>query len=191
MSDVDFMPDDDSNFGDEGFRVDFSNVETRNFDPLPPGKYLVAVTDMERFVVASGKNEGAPRVSGEFTVQEPEMGRVRDADSMEWKEVKTAERKLWSNFMPTVATTLFNLKGFLAALGDDVSGSLTFVPEEIMQRPFESRLLVVTVKTKPASKDKNTGTEYDARSEIKSFAPASTWKPRTASGDSSAESLLP
>jgi hypothetical protein len=174
-----------SDNGSTGFRVDFTNVETKNFDPVPTGKYLLAVTDYEVKEIQSGENKGQPNVQFEFTIQQPEM----------IGQMKVAERKLWNSFFPTNPKTLWNLKGFMEALGDDVSGALNFNPDEIMQRDYESRLIVAKVKIQPARKDPNDPTkEYDARNQIGQFYPASTWKGvpgGTAVASSGSDSLLP
>jgi uncharacterized protein DUF669 len=166
------------------FRVDFTNVETKNFDPVPTGKYLLAITDYElKECSEQSKNPGKPLVQHEFTIQEPhEIGGV-----------KVAERKLWTNFMPTIENTLWRLKNFLEALGDDVSGGLNYDPEEILARPYEKRLLVAKVSLQGPRKDKNSGKTYDERNEIKTFYLASTWKNGTpvSAGSGANNSLLP
>jgi len=165
------------------FRVDFTNVESRSFDPVPTGKYLLAVTDYEVKEIQSGANKGQPNVQFEFTIQQPEM----------IGQVKVGERKLWNSFFPTNPKTLWNLKGFLEALGDDVSEQVNFDPDEIMTRDYESRLVVAKVKIQPARKDPNDPTkEYDARNQIAQFYAVSTWKGATGGAVASgSDSLLP
>jgi hypothetical protein len=167
----------------DGFRVDFSNVETRNFDPLPTGKYLLAATDYELGEIQNGDNAGQPKVVFEFTIQEPEMV----------GKMKAADRKLWTNFFPTLPKTLFSIKGFMAALGYEVEGrEVNFRPNEIMERSFDDRLLVGKVKSTPARKDKTTGQEYAPRNEIQQFYPASDWSGRAAASvQTGGGSLLP
>lgn len=165
------------------FSVDFSNVEDKNFDPVPSGKYLLAVTDYEvKECGPNAKNAGAPLVQFEFVIQEPhEIGGV-----------KVAGRKLWTNVMPTVENVLWRLKNFMSALEYDVDGEINFNPAEICARPYEERLLVAKVVLQGARKDKESGKEYDERNEIKTFYKASTWKGGGASSAGSADkSLLP
>lgn len=168
------------------FRVDFSDVETKNFDPVPAGRYLFAVTDYEvKECGPNSKNPGAPLIQHEFTLQEPYE--IKDFG-------KVAERKVWTNFMPTIPTTLFRLKNFLEALGDDVSGELNYDPIEICSRPLERRLLVAKLSVKPARKDAQSGKTYDERNDIKSFYHAVTWKGAGADSTGAAtgsKSLLP
>jgi Protein of unknown function (DUF669) len=165
---------------DMGFRVDFTHVETKSFDPVPRGKYLLAIVDYETTEIKSGDNAGEPRVNVEFKVQEP----------TEIKGTKVVDRSLFEGFMPTLGTTLWRLKGFLAALGDDVSGALVFNMTEIMDREFERRLIVGKVRIQPERKNPTTGEVYDARNQISEFYPASTWKPPTAASGGG-NSLLP
>lgn len=164
------------------FRVDFSNVEDKNFDPVPTGKYLLAVTDYEvKECGPESKNAGAPLIQFEFVIQQPEkIG-----------EQKVADRKLWTNMMPTVANVLWRLKNFLGALGDDVDGELNFNPSEIVARPYEQRLLVAKVQVQPKRKDPKTGKEYDERNEIKTFYKAETWDGAATASSAGSKSLLP
>lgn len=163
------------------FSVDFTNVEEKNFDPVPSGRYLLAVTDFEvKECSENSKNPGAPLVQFEFVIQEPH----------EINGQKVEGRKLWTNIMPTVETILWRMKNFMRALGDDVDGKINFNPAEICSRPLEKRLLVAKITVQGKRKDEKTGKEYDERNEIKTFYPASTWTGGgvTASADTS---LLP
>jgi hypothetical protein len=166
------------------FSIDFTNVETRNFDPMPLGKYLVAVTDFEaKECGPNSKNAGAPLHQFEFTVQEP-----KEVDGYG----KVEGRKLWSNMMPTVSATLFNLKGFLGALGYDVEGKLDYNPTRILAAPFEERLLVVKVVIQgPRQDPRDPSKTYDARNEIKAYFPAESWDGVKASATNESKSLLP
>lgn len=84
-----------------GFKVNFSETETNNFEAIPRGTYPVKITDGE--VKESGpnaKNPGSEYIKFEFTVQEgPYEG-----------------RKLWAN-ASLLPHALFTLKGILAASG--------------------------------------------------------------------------
>jgi hypothetical protein len=156
----------DSDGGEDEFRIDFTNVKARDFDPVPIGKYLVAVTDYDRRMTGEGaKNPNQPMFNFEFTIQQPdEVGKM-----------KVAERKLWTNFMPTIETTLGILKAFLGALGDNVDGELSFRPNEILARDFEDRLLVVKVGIQPQRKSNDGQKTYEASNNIKGYYHKSTW----------------
>jgi hypothetical protein len=168
-----------------GFKVDFTNVETKNFDPVPKGKYLLAVTDFEVLEIKDGKNAGQPRVSVEFTTQAPEM--VGD--------IKIGAKKQWANFYPTLPATLFMLKGFLEALGIDCSGEWDFDMNDILARDYDQRLVVGNIVIQPERENKSKpGETYPAKNEIKTFYPASTWKGDSGSGEATpaaSKSLLP
>jgi hypothetical protein len=168
MTEPDFGngPVDSDGVGDEEFRIDFTNVKARDFDPIPVGKYLVAVTDFEKRMTGEGaKNPNQPMYNFEFVVQQPE----------EIGAMKVAERKLWTNFMPTIETTLGILKAFLGALGDNVDGELSFRPAEILQRDFENRLLVVKVGIQPQRKSPDGSKTYEASNNIKGYYHKDTW----------------
>lgn len=175
------LPNNDDQTMQTSFHVDFSNVESRSFDPIPAGKYLVMVMDFEiRQTSDKAKNPNQPMIQHEFRIQEPTQVGDRKVHNV----------PLWTNFMPTIETTLFRLKGFLEALGDDVSGGLNYDPTEIMARPPERRLLVAKVKIQPERKDGDK--TYDARNEIQGFAHVSSWnRGAAASGASGSQSLLP
>jgi hypothetical protein len=99
-----------------GFKVDFSSTEVRDFEPLPSGKYHVAVTDGD--LKESGpkaKNPGSEYISWEFTVQDGEY----------------ENRKLWTN-ASLLPQALFTLKGLLAATGFDVDGELDFDIDDVI-----------------------------------------------------------
>lgn len=164
------------------FKVDFTNVESKSFDPVPSGKYLLAVTGFDEGETSdTAKNPNQPLINFEFTIQEPEtIGKT-----------KVAERKLWTNILPTVESVLWRLKNFMEALdGRTYDGPIDFNPAEICARPYEQRLVVAKVTYVPTRKDKSTGREYDERNEVKTFYAASTWKnpfgaPNAASGSTS------
>ena len=100
-----------------GLRVNFSDTETRDFDPIKPGVYRALVTDGElREAGPNAKHPGSQYINWEFTVQdEPYVG-----------------RKQWMN-TTLVPDALFGLKELLAATGKfDVDGELDFdIPDVI------------------------------------------------------------
>src|SRR6266480_7795544 len=75
----------------DGIRVNFSGKEAdaapRDVEPMPTGKYLCAITDVELCYSTSEKNNGKPYYSIEFTVQDDMRGGLYK------------ERKCWSNVM--------------------------------------------------------------------------------------------
>lgn len=83
------------------FKVDFSGVETGDFDALPSGTYHVKITDGElREAGENAKNPGSQFINWEFTVQAGEF----------------AERKLWTN-SSLLPQALFRLKQMFKATG--------------------------------------------------------------------------
>src|SRR6266481_1489533 len=151
----------------DGFRVDFTNVEVKDFEPVPTGRYLFVADDYETGEVSeNAKNPGQPKVTFTFKIQEPVTltnGR------------NILNKNIWCNFFPTLESTLFMLKGFMGALGYDVSGEIRFKPQEIMERSFDDRLFVAKAKFVGEKKNKDTGETYNAKNEINAFWPASTW----------------
>lgn len=94
-----------------GLRVNFSDTETRDFSPIPPGVYTALVTDGElREAGPNAKHPGSQYINWEFTIQdEPHVG-----------------RKQWMN-TSLVPDALFGLKDLLAATGKfEVDGELDF-----------------------------------------------------------------
>jgi len=85
-----------------GFRVNFSDVESKSFDPVPAGTYHVKITDGELKETSGGGKlpGGTPMINWEFTIQNgPYEG-----------------RRLWTNTV-IHERTLFNLKALLEASG--------------------------------------------------------------------------
>ena len=82
--------------------LNFSGVESKNFDALPNGKYEVLIHDIEEKTVKSGKNEGAPMWAVQFSVN----GGPFD------------NRRVFRNYT-LIPESLWAVKGFLLALGYD------------------------------------------------------------------------
>jgi hypothetical protein len=125
-----------------GIKVNFTDVEVRSFDPLPSGKYLVAISDAE--IKESGpqaKNPGSEYINFEFTVQEGDY----------------ADKKIWSN-ASLLPHALFSIKGILDAVGQGSDGELEFELDDLI-----GQQLVVKVVKKPAT------AEYDERNEVKGY----------------------
>lgn len=165
MTDVDttMLPEGDTWATDEeengGFtgdiRVNFSSeeAESKSFDDLPPGKYLVAVTDGKvRFCGPASKNPGKPFYNLEYTVQDgPHTG-----------------RKLFDNVM-LFEGALYSLSGLMKALGVDISAGGFVVPKvsDLLGQKFIARVKIQPARTVG---DKT----YDARPEVKGYFPVST-----------------
>ncbi len=90
-------------------RVNFSDVETNAYEPLPSGTYHVRITDAEmKETSGNGKlPAGTPMINWEFTVASGPY----------------ESRRLWTNTV-IHERTLFNLKALLEASGKYTSEEL-------------------------------------------------------------------
>jgi len=109
-------------------KVNFTDVEVSNFEPLPSGWYTVAVTDGEiRESGPASKNPGAEYIHWEYTVQEGD----------------SANRKVWDN-TSMLPQALFSLKGLLAATGrfsdDQINGELDFEIDDVVGATLQVRV---------------------------------------------------
>ena len=106
-------------------RINLTDVEDRNFEALPAGRYRLKIADYEmREVKGDGKlPKGTPMINWEFTV-------ICDAKT---GDEKYSNRKLWMNSI-LHEKTLFNLKALLRATGqfEDLEGEIDFEPEDLM-----------------------------------------------------------
>ncbi len=154
----------------DDFTVDFTDVETTSFEPVPAGPYLLAVTDWNR---VETKNEGklpvgTPGINWEFTIQEGPY----------------ANRKLWTNHWIHPKTLGF-VKGLLGATGDyseeDLSGQFDIDPDAVV-----GSLVGARVKVRPAQG------QYAASNDIGSFLPADSL-PEGHSGqkETTSDAMLP
>lgn len=179
----------------DGIRVNMSSKEgkSRTLDPLPSGKYLVAITDCDLEEIKPGgsgkpENVGKPMFALEVTVQEGEY----------------AERKAWSRVM-LFEGALYTISQMLVAVGVDVrevGDRAEFQVEgyepNVIPGPewWLGKQMVARIKRVPARKVKNKNTgeirEYDEGNEIKGFMPAAAWKPGSSpKSTSGTQSLLP
>jgi hypothetical protein len=143
-------------------RVNFTDTEkygksSIGRDPLPSGKYHVAITDIE--VRQSGPEAKFPGVdywNMEFTVQDgPYQG-----------------QKCWTN-VTFLEHALYTLKGIMEALGMETTGW----DGEVDEDDFINRELIVRVVFRKAGKIKDRNGEYrdvDDRNEVKGFYPLSS-----------------
>jgi len=127
----------------DDLRVDFTGVESKNFDPLPAGWYPCYITDLE--VKESGpqaKNPGSKYIAFEFTIVEGHAN---------------AERKFWAN-ASLLPHALFTYKGIVDALGIKADGEYTFDPDDFLGKKIQ-----VKAKVRAATE------EYEAKNELKAF----------------------
>ena len=119
--------------------VDFSDVEERDFTPVPRGRYVAEVTDAE---IRDG--DKYPYLMVEQTVIEGEY----------------ADRKLWDN-MSFSPKALWKLKGFYRALGatDEELSSAGFDvdPESLLGLTF---MIQVAVKNDNNGEPRNVINRY-------------------------------
>jgi hypothetical protein len=108
-------------------RLNLTDVEVRDFEAIPGGKYVVKITDYENKETRGGPEAklpaGTPMINYEFTVQSDVKG-----------DEQYANRKLWTNII-LHQKVLFNLKGLLQAIGwtdEQLSGDIDFEPEELV-----------------------------------------------------------
>lgn len=168
---------------DGGIRVNMSAKEGRSVtnDPLPTGKYHMAITDIELDKIKPGgegkpENVGKPMFKVELTVQDGDY----------------ADRLAWTNVM-CFDGALYSIAQMLKAQGIDVvenpDGSATFQVEGFKPnfipgpawwqgKTFICRLKLGrerTVKNKATGESKT----YDARAEVKGFmAVPKDWDPK-------------
>lgn len=143
-------------FEDDGsLRIDFTDVEgQKEFKPIPPSQQNVIVTEYQVGEVTgeNSKNKGAPKLSVCFTVQSDD-----EYDG----------RNIWDTF--TIAdASMWKLKAFLTAIGEETSGELDVTPEEYLGRELRVKLAIQN-----ARKDERTGNEYAARNNVKAYYPPS------------------
>jgi hypothetical protein len=156
-------------------RLNFTDEETYGQsslgrDPLPAGKYHVAITDVDvRESGPNAKHPGSEYWAIEFTVQEGDY----------------QNRKVWTN-ATMLAHALYTIKGILEAIGVETIGNQIDVePDDLINKE-----LVVRVVKKGAStitKSDGTTQDVDERNEIKGFYKVDGAK----SGAVSGGSLLP
>jgi hypothetical protein len=129
-----------------GIKVNFTDVQSSDFEPIPSGTYAARVTDGEiRESGPTAKNPGAQYINWEFTIQEGEH----------------ESRKQWMN-TSLLPQALFGLKGLLAATGrytqEQIDGELDFDIDEVVgsqvkivvaQRTYEGELRNEVKRVKP------------------------------------------
>src|SRR5215212_5489633 len=120
-----------------GIRVDFTDTEkysgsSLGIDPLPTGKYHVAITDVE--MREAKDNPDSKYLNIEFTVQDGQY----------------EGRKLWTN-ASLLPHALYTIKGILEAIGMETTGNaLDFEMDDLINEE-----LVVRAVFRKAGKVKN------------------------------------
>jgi hypothetical protein len=129
-----------------GIKVNFTDVQSSDFEPIPSGTYAARVTDGEiRESGPNSKNPGAQYINWEFTISEGEH----------------ESRKQWLN-TSLLPQALFGLKGLLAATGkfsqEQIDGELDFDIDDVVgaevkivvgQRTYEGELRNEVKRVKP------------------------------------------
>lgn len=96
-------------------KLDFSNVEGGNFDPVPAGDYLVEIEKFEETTSTSGNQ----MIKATFKIVEGEY----------------EGRKIFDNYVLN-QNSLWKLKSLFVALGEDVSGMAEFSPDDFVGKKF-------------------------------------------------------
>lgn len=105
-------------------RVNFTDVQSTNYEALPKGWYSVKVTDGElRESGPNSKNPGSEYINWELTIQEGEF----------------ADRKVWTN-TSLLPQALFALKGLMEAAGIDASSEIDFEIDHLIGKDVQVRL---------------------------------------------------
>jgi len=160
---------------DGGIRVNMSAKEGASvtLEPLPSGKYLMAITDCE---VEKVKNAPAPG-------KKDNRGKLMFKIELTVQDGDYENRKAWTNVM-LFDGALYSLSQMVKALGYEVvekgesaefqipGFAANIVPgaEWWMGKQF-----VVRTQLMPKRKDKTTGKEYQERTEVKGFMSAKGW----------------
>jgi len=137
-----------------------ADATPRDPEPLPGGKYLCAISDVELRFSTSEKHNGDPYYGMQFTV-------IDDVAAG-----KYIDRKCWANVM-LFEGALYSIVQILKALGYTIDGAGDLeVPEPEW---FLGQELVVVGIKKGETKGSD-GQTYSPRFEPKSYFPTSAWK---------------
>jgi hypothetical protein len=172
---VELLPEDtENNSATEGLRVNFSeeeaSSEARDFDPLPSGKYLVAITGIEdRACGPESKNPGKPYWALEFTVQEGDF----------------ENRKLWTNAM-LFEGALYTTSQLLKATGHADAIKTGNIPSK--SELLTQQVVVNVVRTRDKWREQQEDSKVNLfKNEVKGIRSASDGVGSSSQG----ESLLP
>lgn len=153
-----FQGDDDAlyvNFSDEE-----AASESRDREPLPTGKYLMCIADVELRESKSEKNKDKPYYAVQFKV-------VEDKKGGQFKD-----RSAFTNAM-LFAPALFTITHIMKATGFNVAAGRVRIPTPA---DLQGKVLVVGGQLRPEQKDKNDPSKvYAPRFEPTFFAKPETW----------------
>ena len=168
---------------DGGIRVNMSAKEGKSatLEPLPNGKYLMAITDIEVDTIKPGgegkpENVGKPMFKIELTVQDGDY-----ESRMAWTNVMLFDGALYS------VSQMLKAQGIeVKEIGDRAEFQVPGFAANVIPGPswWQGKQFVCRLKLSPertvtnkATKEKKT---YDARAEVKGFMSAKDWNPATA-----------
>ncbi len=147
-----------------GMKLNFSQVQTRSFEPLPNGWYHVAITDLDprQSRNAQAKYPGAWYLAAEMTVQSGEY----------------EGRKLWTNIM-MIPTALFTLKGICDAAGIDLD-DMEFDGDDMVEQTENAchhfvevlegaEFMAKSRKVRKMDADRSSNDPDDFRNEVNAF----------------------
>lgn len=162
------------------FSEDEAASESRDLEPLPSGKYLMAITDCELKESKSAKNPGKPYYAITLTVVQDKAGG------------RYVGRKAFSNAM-LFSPALFTITHIMKALGYQVSGGKVRIPPA--PELIGKELVVGGVKVNETQAKDDPSKTYPAKFEPKSYFAKGTWQQgagavTTRSGPVEAASLL-
>lgn len=101
--------------------LDFSGVESKDFDPIPNGVYEALVHDIEQTEVKNGKNAGAPMWGVQFSINGGEYD----------------NRRVFRNFI-LIPESMWAIKRFLIAIGipsEQLDGQIQVDLEDLVGLP--------------------------------------------------------
>jgi len=151
-------------FEDDGLYVNFSDEEAaseaRDIEPLPSGKYLVRITDVDMREVQSSKNLGKPMYNIEFTV-------IGDKANGQY-----VNRKCWT-IACLFPPALYTISHLMKALNMSVTSGRVRIP-----KPEELIDQVVVIGGayvgEQEAKD-GSGKKYPPKYEVKSIFAETKW----------------
>ena len=156
----------------DGIRVNMSAKEgkSKTLEPLPSGRYLVAVTDCDLDECGpSSDNAGKPMFKLEVTVQDGDYeGRKA------WTNVMLFEKALYS------ISQMIKAQGVdIKEVGDKAEFQVPGYEPNVIPGPeyWMSKQFIIRTKLMPKRKDPKSGKEYDERTEIKGFMSPKDWNP--------------
>jgi hypothetical protein len=166
--------------------------KSQTLDPLPGGKFLMAITDCDIEQIKPGgqakkENVGKPMFAIELTVQDGDF-----ENRKAWTRVMLFDGALY-----TISQMLKAQGVAVTEMGDKAEFQVEGYAKNVIPGAawWMGKLFVVRLKFVAKSKGKD-GKEYDDRNEVKGFQSPKDWKPGTSPKKASAttsvgQSLLP